>query len=327
MTPKSTIDQNSFVPWAEFLVRDNLPSLVLICLAVWLHAVDSMIVATMLPSIVADIGGESLVSWSISLYEIASVVAGAASALLTMRFGLRLPLSLAAALFGVGCFISAGSPTMALFLIGRCLQGLGGGGLVAMAFVSVGALFARRYTARALAVLSAFWGIAAFLGPLIGGLFVGFSTWRWGYVFFGGQAVGLALWILIRPEQSAPISTEAMTFPMRRLALLCIAVLLISIGGIDVSALKTSLFVIAGLICIAAFLHLDGQAGPNRLLPLQPFNLQNTTGAALLMIMSLAVATVALTAFGPLLMTVIHGISALTAGYLVACSSIGWTIA
>lgn len=70
-------------------------SLALVCLAVWLHAADSMIVATMLPSIVAEIGGAALVGRSVSLYEIGAISAGAASALLTMRFGLRAPMSMA----------------------------------------------------------------------------------------------------------------------------------------------------------------------------------------------------------------------------------------
>lgn len=87
-------DTESFVSWREFLGSPYAPSLALVCLAVWLHAADSLIVATMLPSIVAEIGGAGLVGWSVSLYEIGSIVAGAASALLTMCFGLRVPMSL-----------------------------------------------------------------------------------------------------------------------------------------------------------------------------------------------------------------------------------------
>ena len=49
-------------------------------------------------------------------------------------------------------------------------------------------------------------------------------------------------------------------------------------------------------------------------------------GASLLMILTMSMATIPITAFGPLLVTVIHGVSALTAGYIVACSSIGWAV-
>lgn len=132
---------DAYVSWREFLTGGHTASLFLVSLAVMLHAADSLIVATMLPSIVADINGASLVGLSVSLYEMGSIVAGAASAILTMRIGLRHPMALAAGMFGLGCLLSAVSPTMALFLVGRTMQGLGGGGMVAMCFIAISVLF------------------------------------------------------------------------------------------------------------------------------------------------------------------------------------------
>ena len=157
--------QDSYVSWGEFLRSGYSAPLALVCLAVWLHAADSLIVATMLPSMVSDIGGAAFVSWTVSIYEIGSIVAGAGTALLTMRYGLRGPMSVAAALFGLGCLLSAVSPTMGVVLIGRVMQGLGGGGMVAMAFVAVGVLFPRRYAARVLAVCRRSGGFRPFWGP------------------------------------------------------------------------------------------------------------------------------------------------------------------
>jgi MFS family permease len=320
-------DTETFVSWREFLGSPYAASLALVCMAVWLHAADSLIVATMLPSIVAEIGGAALVGWSVSLYEIGSIVAGAASALLTIRFGLRVPMSMAAALFGIGCILSAVSPTMQLLLTGRALQGLGGGGLVAMGFVAVGLIFPRRYIARAMAAVSTLWGVSAFAGPLVGGFFVEYATWRWGFAFFACQAFALALWIVLRSDTGTTRSTaDAAEFPVRRLSLLCLAVVLVAFGGVEVSILRTVPSVAAGLVCLIGFLWLDERAGDTRLLPRRPFDLWHPAGAALLMILSMSMATIAVTAFGPLLVTAIHGASALTAGYIVACSSIGWTL-
>ena len=320
-------DRETFVSWREFLGSSYAPSLALASLAVWLHAADSLIVATMLPSIVGTIGGAALVGWSVSLYEIGSIVAGAASALLTTRHGLRVPMSCAAVLFGLGCVVSAVSPTMPLLLVGRALQGLGGGGLIAMALVAVGVIFPRRYIARAMAVVSTFWGVSAFFGPLIGGFFVEFATWRWGFGFFALQAFALALWIVLRRDAGRPRpSTDAAGFPLRRLAVLCLAVVLIASGGIEIELLPTSAFIAGGLLCLSAFLWLDGRAGENRLLPLHAFDIRRPSGAALLMILTLAMATIAITAFGPLLITAIHDASAMTAGYIIACVAFGWTV-
>ncbi len=320
-------DTETFVSWKEFLGSPYAASLALVCLAVWLHAADSLIVATMLPSIVAGIGGAALVGWSVSLYEIGSIVAGAASAFLTMRFGLRAPMGMAAALFGFGCILSAVSPTMPLLLTGRALQGLGGGGLVAMGFVAIGLIFPRRYIARAMAAVSTLWGVSAFAGPLVGGFFVEYATWRWGFAFFGCQAFALALWIVLRSDAGATRSTaDAAGLPIGRLSLLCLAVVLVAFGGVEVSIPRTVPSVAGGLVCLIGFLWLDERAGDTRLLPLRPFDPWRPAGAALLMILSISMATIAVTAFGPLLVTAIHGVSALTAGYIVACSSIGWTV-
>ncbi|AXI41328.1 MFS transporter [Sulfitobacter sp. SK011] len=319
---------DEYVPWREFLTSGYTASLALVSLGVWLHAADSLVVATMLPAMIADIGGAAFVSWTVSIYEIGSIVAGAASALITMRYGLHGPMSIAAFLFGAGCAASAISPNMGLLLIGRALQGFGGGGLVAMCFVALGVLFPRRYAARALAVVSAFWGMSAFLGPLIGGLFVEYANWRLGFWFFATLAFMLSAWIALRQETATLEQGKTDTrFPLSRLALLCFAVVLISYGGVRVEALRTSGLIGAGVLCLIWFFRRDGLAGPDRLLPHAPLDPRHATGATLLMLMMLPMATVAITAYGPLLMTVVHGTSALTAGYVVACSSIGWTLA
>lgn len=326
-TGQAAVPDTGFVSWREFLRNSYASSLALVCLAVWLHAADSLLVATMLPAIVKDIGGAAYVGWTVSLYEIGSIVAGAASALLTLRHGLRAPMCLAAALFGAGCALSAVSGTMGLLLVGRCLQGLGGGGLVAMAFVAVGVLFPRRYAARALAAISTLWGLSAFLGPLIGGVFVEVLTWRWGFWVFAAKACALALWIAFRVSLPADVKPAgAERFPLARLGLLCLAVVLVATGSVEIAMPRTLLFVVSGGICLAGFFALDARAGPDRLLPRRPLDPRDRPGAALLMIFAFSVATVALTVYGPLLMIAIHGVRPITAGYLVACSSIGWTV-
>jgi MFS family permease len=317
----------TFVPWREFLVGSHLGSLALVCLAVWLHAADSMIMATMLPIIVDDVGGGAFIGWSVSLYEIGSIVAGTSSALLTIRWGLRRPMATAATLFGCGCLLSALSPNMALILVGRVVQGVGGGGLVAMSFIAVNTLFARRYTARALATVSTLWGLSAFLGPLIGGTFVQYATWRWGFVFFALQAFALAGWIALRRDNERPIGVDAVAgVPAGRLLLIFSSVLLISLGSFESRPIFTAAFFVVGLAALAMFFWLDGRAGDQRLFPHHAINPRYVPGAALLLVLSIAMATTAVTAFGPMLLIRIHGIAPMEAGYVLACSSVGWTV-
>ncbi len=329
-TPTRPVGQTDFVSWREFLTSPYAASLALVCLAVWLHAADSLIVATMMPSMVAEIGGAHLVGWNVSLYGTASLVAGAASALLTMRFGLRAPMSLAAVMFGLGCLLSALAPSMPVVLAGRLFQGLGGGGLVSMSFVAVSVIFPSRYTARAIATVSTCWGMSAFLGPLVGSIFVEYATWRWGMAFFGLQAFGLAAWIVLRgaarqTTEHQPSDTGR-GFPLLRLALLSLAVVAVSYASVRIELFVTSGCVVLGLASLALFLWLDEQAGKQRLLPRRAFDMRRPTGAALTMNLLLSLATVAISSFMPLLISQIHGASALTIGYVVACASISWTL-
>jgi len=168
-----------------------------------------------------------------------------------------------------------------------------------------------------------------FLGPLIGGFFVEYATWRIGFFAFAGQALVLAAWIAFGLKIGArPDRSEASEHPpIGRLVILSAGVVMIAYGGIDIALFRTAAFVLAGVACLIVFLLLDGRQSKTRLLPTAPFDLRTPQGAALVMIITFSAGTIAITAYGPLLVTIIHDASALTAGYIIACSSIGWTVA
>ncbi|NQU59091.1 MAG: MFS transporter [Rhodospirillales bacterium] len=319
--------QDEFVPWRELLGSGYGVSLMFVCMGVWLHAADSLIVATMLPSIIDEIGGVAFVSWTVSLYQIGSIIAGAMSAFLSMRLGLRRPMAGAALMFGLGCLVSAIAPEMWILLIGRLLQGFGGGGMVAMSFVAVSVIFPKRLIARAMAAVSTLWGVSAFLGPLIGGFFVEFANWRIGFWFFAAQAVLFSCWILLAAKMNEkPTDGVTRKPPFVRLGILSTGVVLIAYAGIDITPLRSTLLIIAGLSCLLLFLHFDAKHDETRLLPFRPFDVRWPVGAALSMILAFSIATIAISTYGPILIIFIHGVSALSAGYIIACSSIGWSV-
>ena len=317
------------IPWRDLLRPHHAQPLAIVCLAVWLHAADSLVVATMLPSIVETIGGAGLVAWNVALYLVTSIVAGAATALLTIRHGLSLPMSVAAAVFGIGCLISTFAPSMPVMLGGRVLQGLGGGTLVSASFIAARMLFPSAAIPRVMAAISTLWSASALLGPLIGGLFVAYADWRWGFGFFAAQAFALACWIAVRriDTQASDDETENAAFPWRRLSAVCAGLLLVASAGIDVSLERSAPMLMGALILFAVFLRMDATAYASRMLPERPFDPRHRTGAGLLMLLCFCVATVTNTVFGTLLVIKIHDVSALTAGYVLAASAPGWTLA
>jgi len=199
-----------------------------------------------------------------------------------------------------------------------------------MCFVTVSILFGRLCIARDLAIISAFWGLSAFMGPLIGGLFIEFANWRLGFGFFGLKAIGLAVWIGFHAphgRQADQREDPKIRLPAARLALLSASILSVAIAGINVGPITSPVLIGIGLIAFVLFLRRDALAGDHsRLLPYAPLNPRTPAGATLSMILALSIATIPITASGPLLISAIHNPSALTIGYIVACSSIGWTI-
>lgn len=313
--------------WSQLVSSENLAPLALVCFGVWLHAADELMVATMTPAIVKDIGGTRLISWSLALYEIGSIIAGAVSALLVVRHGLRSMMAISASIYMVGCLVSALAPQMSVLLVGRLAQGIGGGGMVALSFVAIGHLFPRALMPLVLAAVSTLWGVSAFLGPLVGGIFAEIGFWRGGFGFFAAQACLLALWIVFGlPSIAAlPATTGSGGFPFRRLGLLFAAVVLVASAGINVSPLRSTVLFLSGISLLVWFFRLDGQQSESRLLPRQTFDLRTGIGSGLLMVFCFSFATVALGIYGPLLIILIYSISPISAGYTIAMLSIGWS--
>lgn len=317
------------VRWSEITNQHYGWPLALICLGVSLHALDSLVVATMMPAIVGEIGGDHLISWNVSLYELGSIIASAACGLVTVRYGLRIPMCLTALVFAIGCVVSAMAPEMQVVLLGRFIQGLGGGGLLAFSFVASAVLFPRRLLARVMGAVSVFWGASAFAGPLLGGVFVEFSTWRISFMAFAVAAILLSLWILARIGSSKSDTNRSAlaSFPVWRLVWLSTGVVAIGYGGVGISVATTPLFVVVGFLCIVQFLRLDGLKDADRMLPSKPLSLGNPVGAGLVMVLCFSSASIALSIYGALILSTLHGIPIITTGYIIATPAIGWSLA
>jgi len=310
----------------------------LVCLAVWLHAADSLLVSTMMPVIIADIGGGHLIAWAYALYEMGSIAAGSVSAFYMLRYGLKPSVIVAAVIFAIGCIISATATAMWIMLFGRVLQGTGGGALVALSFVAITVLFPRHLMPRVMAAVSTFWGVSAFLGPLIGAAFASHGIWRGGFWFFAVQAGLLTLWVMAglnsasvqrRASSDGKSASELSSkrIPLRRLSLLCLGVLAFAAAGIDVNWLKSSLLSLVGLCLFFLLLKLDSHSGVDRLFPARAVDVRTPMGSVLLMILFMTMASIAVTVYGTILLITLHDVSLLQAGYVVALSSIGWSVA
>ena len=141
--------------WRDLLAEGRLPRFALIALGVWLNAADSLVTATIMPSVGRDLGGYQYFSWTVAGFLVGAIMAGASSGRLAEMFGLRRATTLAGLVFTAGCMIVASAPSMAWFVAGRIIQGLGSGWISGFAMVAVAMLFPPRHLARVFASTAA----------------------------------------------------------------------------------------------------------------------------------------------------------------------------
>jgi MFS family permease len=301
------------------------PAVVVLCLGVWLHAADSLLAATVMPSAIAEIGGLAFIYWTVALYQLGSIVAGALTGILTLRLGLKAAMILAALVYGVGCAISALAPDMSAMLLGRLLQGWGGGWMVALSHIGVTQLFPPGRWPHLLAVISGVWGVSALLGPLIGGAFATAGLWRGGFWAFAAQAVALAAVMPLLLGRRADSTLPAERVPWRRVLVLSAGVLAVLAAGVQAAAPAALLLVALGLALLGLALALEHRR--NQLFPPRPLDLRRPWGMGLAMILALSIATVSFGVYGPLLMQMLFGVTPLLAGLMLAAESVAWTLA
>jgi MFS family permease len=286
-------------------------------------------VATIMPAMVRDIDGVEFVGWSFAVYEIGSIISGAASGRLVSFVSLRATMVIAALLFMAGCIVCAAAPSMPWFLIGRLLEGFGGGGLVALAFVSVERLFPRNIWPQLFAIMSAIWGVSAFAGPLLGALASEAISWRsaFGASALIGLAMAVASFAVLRlPAAARSADGVRPFFPIEVLACLALAVILIAIAGLAIEALRSSLLLLAGLAGIGLVFVLDARRPEARLFPSRPFDWRSPVGPGMTMIATFSIATVSFGLYAPLILTSLHGMTLITTGYIIASESISWSV-
>jgi len=192
--------------WGALWRSGALPRFCFISLGVTFHAGAENMISTIMPAMVRDIGGIELNGWTFAIYEIGSIIAGAATGRLTTYWSVRTTMIVAALVFTLGTIETALSPTMYWALIGRLISGFGGGALISLSFVAVQRYFPSSIWPQLMAVLSVVWGVSAFGGPLYGGLIQTLLSWRWAFLLFAAAAVVFAIACvpLLRNEPERP---------------------------------------------------------------------------------------------------------------------------
>jgi len=311
--------------WSALVSGRRAAYTLLLTLAVGVHAMGIHMVGTVLPSVVVDLGGAAFYAWATILYTMTSIMGTVCGRLVQATLDLR-----RGYLVGVFCLLGgtlgcAMAPHIAVLLIARALQGIGSGLLVALAYSMVSELYPAELQPRVFSAISGIWGVAALLGPTVGGVFATLGWWRG--AFWSMTPVFMLLsalaWYALPPVHGQAARGR---FPGLRLTLLGAGVLCVALSG-HVASLGMRLGLVASACgFIAQTFRLDASTA-NRLFPSQPLSLTTHVGLASWIFLLFGVTTSYITVFLPLVVQVLYSVSPLWAGYATALLSVSWTIA
>lgn len=323
----SPVSNPSTAAWGDLFRGRNGWRALALTGGVALHAVNVHIVTTVLPSVVAEIGGLDWYAWSTTLFVVGSIVGATLSVRLLAALGPRGACLAALAAFTAGSMGCALAPAMPWLLAGRTVQGVGGGLLAALSYGLIQLVFAPRLWPRAVALVSGMWGVATLCGPAVGGLFAQAGHWRWAFWSLLPLAALQALLVAVHLRPAAgvrhvrPIGMPRI--PALQIGLLVASVLLIAASEFAPALAWQAVGVAAGLGLGFAATRVDGRAAV-RLLPTGAYAVRAPMGAIYAGVVLLMIGTTT-EIFVPYFLQLLHGHSPLLAGYLTAAMAGGWS--
>jgi len=295
------------------------------CVAIFMVSVESSIVATALPAIVAGVGGFEYISWVFAAYLLSQAVAIPIYGRLADLWGRKWLLIASTGVFLVGTLLCSAAWGMIPLVLFRFLQGLGGGGLQPLAFTIIGDLYTPIERVKIQGNLNAIWGASALTGPLIGAFLTASLGWR------------SVFWINLLPG-AAMILILAMTFRERRIVrphridYLGALLLVIGVGSLLLTLIQFAQLspnVIAGLLAVAAvtlaaLTHWERRVRePIVALELWRNPLVSTANFGSL---ALGMVMMGVIVFIPPYVQGVMGRSAVVSGFTLVSQSLGWTV-
>lgn len=245
-----------------------------VMLGMLLAALDQTIVVTALPRIVTDLGGLERLSWVITAYMLTSTVSVPLYGKLSDLYGRRGLFLGAIVFFLIASALSGLSQNMTQLIVFRGLQGIGGGGIMAIAQTIIGDLFSPRERGRYQGYSGAMFAAASIAGPLAGGALTDHASWRW--IFYLNLPLGAIALIVIATTLRLPFERRQHAVDYLGAALMtagATCLLLILVWGGTTYAWGSATIValtVAVAVLIAAFLAVELRS-PEPVMPLPLF--------------------------------------------------------
>jgi MFS family permease len=316
--------------WGELFQGDRAIYTVMVMLGVVLFSLQILIIVTIMPTVVAEIGGAPYYVWASMLYQVGAIVGAACVGPLWRATGMRNGFVITSTVYALGTLGCALAPDMLVLNLSRTVQGLAGGLITGGTMGVVSRLFHPSQRTRVLALYQGTWTICSLLGPFVGGGFADMGWWRgsfWATIPLALIFGAIAWWKIPagEPGQAPGRQDQRAGIPLLRLAFLACGVLGVAAAGqLSVTAARLGMLVLSLVLIWAAF-RIDSRE-KNRLFPTKPLSITRAVGLGYWMLILVGGVQAAITVFMPLQLQVVYGLRPIWVGVANLIVSTGWTI-
>ncbi|HWU58385.1 MAG TPA: MDR family MFS transporter [Microbacteriaceae bacterium] len=285
-----------------------------------LASLDQTIFSTALPTIVGELHGVDEMLWVITVYILASTIMLPIYGKLGDLIGRKGIFMGAISVFILGSIIGGWAGDMTWLIIGRAVQGIGGGGLMVLSQAIIADVVPARERGKYMGIMGGVFALSSVAGPLLGGWFTDGIGWRWGLwmnIPLGILAIGSAAFFLRLPK-TAKRKAQFDTVGMALLALTSTGLVLVSTWGGTTYDWNSPLIVslIVGTIAAGVAFVMVERRVPEPIMPLHLFkklNFNLTTVAGLV----IGIAMFGALAYLPTYLQMVTGANATQAGFLM----------
>jgi MFS family permease len=314
--------------WSEIFGGGLALYSILVIGGVAMQATQMLVIAIIMPTIVADIGGADYYTWTAMLYTIGAIVGGASTGTVWARLGARRSYTLGALVFALGSISCALAPGIGALIAARMVQGWAGGLVAGSGMALITSLYGARLRTRIIAVSQGTFTACHLSGPVVGGMFAAMNWWRgsfWVMVPFMLVFAGIAYARIPEGIGNERTGQRLPPLPLLRLGSLSAGVCCIAAAG-PADGLTLRLLLIAiGIALIGVTFRLDRSAA-NNLFPKRALSLSAPIGLGLWILAFHGMTQTSVNLFLPLLLQVVHGVSPVFVNFLSIIISCGWTI-
>lgn len=253
-----------------------------VALGIFMGALESTIVGTAMPTVIATLGGIEIYSWVAVAYLLTSTVMTPIWGKMADLIGRRPAMFGGLFLFIVGSALSGAAHSMPQLIAFRALQGLGAGALFPVGMTIIADLLSLERRTKMIGIFSGMWGVASLFGPLAGGYLTEHLSWRW--VFYINLPFGILAAVFIwmaYTEKHERRTNIHLDYAGTIVLSVTMVLLLILVERASVLGVATVVAGIISLFMLAAFFIFIESRSPEPLIPLSIFKSRMVTVTAL----------------------------------------------